>query len=201
MAASPTLIALLAAGSMVLSTSLLAAPAQAQQPCTSGLPVHTIATLGTDYICTLGGVTYLFNDTLNELDNPQAVVNFENTPTAQKIIFDNLSYDGVAVFYYEIFSPTDSLLGADLTHTQDPATPLPLPGTGIFPSPVFPQPPSASPMQLFTVFEPDASTSPVPKLTSLTYTIAKTPTPLPILGAGFAFGFSRQLRRRIQRTS
>lgn len=37
-----------------------------------------------------------------------------------------------------------------------------------------------------------------PSLTSLTYNITQTPGPLPILGAGAAFGFSRKLRRRIK---
>jgi len=199
---------LLTTGGFVLLSAMIAAPAEAAPPCVSGLLISTIVTPpSTGYSCELGGITYSFNNSMAELNSsPTAALYFEDTLLFQKLIFANLSNQGVIQFSYDISTLTESVLAIEQTYEPDPMTPPPLLPpigfTGIETSPGLPFSASPNPLTVEATFDPDTSGNPpYPTLTSLTHTIHKTPAPLPMVGAGLAFAFSRKLRRRIDRLS
>jgi hypothetical protein len=138
--------------------------------------------------------------------SPTAALNFVNTSTFQKLIFANLSNQGSIDFTYNITAITESVISIEQTFEPDPMSPPPLfppfGSTGLSTIPGLPFPPSISPLTVEATYEPDTSGSPpYATLTSLIHTIHKTPAPLPMVGAGMAFAFSRKLRRRIHRAS
>lgn len=193
-------------GIALLFSAMSAAPASAAPPCVSGILISAIVTPpSTGYTCELGGIAYTFDDSMAELNSsPTAALNFINTPTFQKLIFANLSNQGPIGFSYQITSITESVVSIEQSYEPDPMSPPPLfpPDglTGLATFPGLPFPPSPDPLIVEATFEPDTSGNPpFATLTSLTHTIYKTPAPLPMLGSGLAFVFSRKLRRRIHR--
>lgn len=186
----------------MITTALIAPSAKAQTPCMSGLPISTIVSTGSSgYSCELGGLKYTFFDNLGELNNPGSIVNFLDSPNTQVITFANLTSQGTIGFYYELISPIESINQIDLSYSQDPSMPPPM-FEMVTTSPLLPSPPSLASISVETMFEPDTSMAPpFQTLTSMTHTIHKTPAPLPLAGAGLAFGFSRKLRRRIHNAS
>ena len=201
-AATKPWISLLATGGLMITAALIAPSAKAQTPCVSGLPISTIVNTGTTgYSCELGGLKYTFFDNLVDLNNPSAIVNFQDSPNMQLITFANLTSQGSIAFYYEVVSPIETITDIELSYSQDPSMPPPLQElvTGI---PLLPSPPSLSALTVETMFEPDTSMAPpFQTLSTMTHTIHKTPAPLPLAGAGLVFGFSRKLRRRILHAS
>lgn len=204
-AATKPWLALMAVGGMVITTSLMASPAKALPTCVSGLPISTIASTGaTGYSCTLGGLDYKFDSNVGSLDStPSSVVNFFDSPTIQTITFANLDINYDLYFSYTILSPLESITDIVQTYVQNPSSPPPLPAlTGITTTPALPAPPSPIAMVVQATYAFDTSMAPPdPTISSLTHTINKTPGPLPVAGAGLAFGFSRKLRRRIHERS
>jgi hypothetical protein len=201
-AATKPWISLLATGGLMIAAALIAPSAKAQSPCMSGLPINTIVTAGpSGYSCVLGGLKYKFFDNLNELDTPNAFVNFQDSPNMQVITFANLTSQGTIGFYYEVTSPIETINDIELSYSQDPSAPPPTLEL-VETIPLLPAAPSPNPLTVETTFEPDTSMAPpFQTLSSLTHTIHKTPAPLPLAGAGLAFGFSRKLRRRILHAS
>ena len=201
-AATKPWISLLATGGLMITTALIAPSAKAQTPCMSGLPVSTIVSSGSSgYSCELGGLKYTFFDNLGELNNPGSIVNFLDSPNMQMITFANLTSQGSIGFYYELTSPIESINQIDLSYSQTPSAPPPIIEL-VTTSPVLPSAPSPASISVETMFEPDTSMgTPLQTLTSMSHTIHKTPAPLPLAGAGLAFGFSRKLRRRIHHAS
>jgi hypothetical protein len=197
-AATKPWISLLATGGLMITTALIAPSAKAQTQCMSGLPISTIVNSGSSgYSCELGGLKYTFFDNLGELNNPGSIVNFQDSPNMQVITFANLTSQGTIGFYYELISPIESINQIDLSYSQTPLMPTPL-SESVTTSPVLPSAPSPGSISVETWFEPDTSMAPpFQTLTSMSHTIHKTPAPLPLAGAGLAFGFSRKLRRRI----
>lgn len=209
--------ALLAIGGMAISPAILTAPAQANGACASGLLISTIATSGgAGYQCSLDGLTYVFSSDIVELNttpmpgDPYPMVNFEASGSTQKISFVNLKYMGNVVFSYKVSSLTDDILPYSDSvatvlqeYTQDPANAEAPTINIVKSSKVLPEmaptevtfEPNYAPAGLG---DPDAN---VATLTSLTNTIRKTPGPLPIAGAGFAFALSRKLRHRIKQSA
>ncbi len=196
---------LLAAGGIAIGSLLVAPPAQAD-PCTT-TPIKKIVDDGT-YTCLFGKITYTFNTSMGELaQNPGASLRFEHGSTAQKIIFEGLANSGIMYFTYLIQSPYESIIDVEQTYTPYPVVPPPLtPPSDFNPSgiravPALPSIPSEFDVEITAVLEPDTNGSPpYPVFTSLTHTIYKTPSPLPLAGAGLAFAFSRRLRQRIHRS-
>jgi hypothetical protein len=202
-AATKPWISLLATGGLMITAALVAPPAKAQTPCMSGLPVSTIVSSGpSGYSCELGGLNYTFFDNLAELDNPGAIVNFQTSQLLQVITFDNLTTEGAVGFFYKLISPFETITDIQLSYSQDPPLPDPIMEI-LITAPTLPKPPSpVVALTVETVFESDPSVGPpFQTLRSLTHTIHKTPAPLPLAGAGLAFGFSRKLRRRIHNAS
>lgn len=190
---------LVAASSIFIASSLLPMSVNAQTACMSGLPISIIANSGpSGYSCELGGLNYTFFNNLAELDNPNAIVNFQDSPNVQVITFANLTHQGDVGFFYKIISPYEEITDIELFYYQDPSFPYPE-LNGVFTAPTLPKPPSPIyPLTVETIFMPDTSIgSPSQTLISLTHKIYKTPAPLPLAGAYLAFGFSRKIRRRI----
>lgn len=190
---------LIATSSLMIAAALVAPPAKAQTPCMSGLPVSTIVSSGpSGYSCELGGLNYTFFDNLAELDNPGAIVNFQTSRQFQVITFANLTTEGVVGFFYKIISPFETITDIQLSYSQDPPLPDPIMEI-LITAPTLPKPPSpVVALTVETVFESDTSMAPpLQTLRSLTHTIHKTPAPLPLAGAGLAFGMSRRIKTRI----
>jgi hypothetical protein len=196
---------LLSASSVVLGAALSVPSAQAQPLCTDGLLVQFIVN-ATNYACDLGGVTYYFNSSMSELSaaSSAAALYFTDSATVQTINFRNLANSNYIAFSYQIQSPLYQIDAIDQTYQfQNPSTPPPVvPPTGVETSvPNFPpSPPSNLPFTVDVQFQP-ADPPPTPVVTSLTYTIHKSPAPLPLLGTGFAFAFQRRIRERIKHAS
>jgi hypothetical protein len=188
----------------VICGAMAGSPAKALPPCQNGILVSQIVLSGT-YSCDIETISYYFNSSFSELAaNPTAAIYFSHSPMVQTISFQNLdNYDPV-VFNFEMLSPLESILGIDQTYQYlDPNTAPPeTPPTGVASSIPIPTVPSALPFTVDVNFSPDyANTPPDPTITKLTYTIHKTPAPVPLLGAGLLFAYQRKLRRRIKLTS
>jgi hypothetical protein len=184
----------------MLAISVMGLSAQAQTACTNGLPIATIVNSGTlGYTCELGSLKYTFANNIGELNlpNQNGVVNFANSPTSQQIKFENLFFQGLAVFSYSITSTSDTVTSIIQTYTQDIATPPPLESSidayGV-PGPN---------VSVIATLETDGGSPSDPHLTSLTHTLSKAPIPgpLPVMGTAFALGFSRKLRGRVQQAA
>jgi hypothetical protein len=196
---------LLAAGGIAIGSLLVAPPAQAA-PCTT-TPIQKIVDDGT-YTCLFGKITYTFNSSMVELaHNPGASLRFEHSSAEQKIIFDGLANSDLMYFTYNIQSPYESIIDIEQTYTPYPVVPPPLTppndfnASGIRAVPGLPSIPSDFDIEITALLEPDTyGFPPYPVFTSLTHTIYKTPSPLPLAGAGLAFAFSRRLRQRIHRS-
>jgi hypothetical protein len=209
-------IAPLAAGSATLLSALLGLPAQAADPCTSGLLIETIYNSGmTGYSCQFGDLTYNFSSDIVELKDgkpggPAPMVNFETSGELQNVSFVNLYYNKDVMFQYTVTSSKVDILPYDLmtavlqTYTQDPDTPSPADNT-VDVNPLLPMPPNAK-VTMINVFYPysdpaDPFPPEPPRLTSLSNTIRVTPGPLPVVGAGLTFAMSRKLRQRIKQVA
>lgn len=207
--ASKPWASLLTTSGIAFLSAMSTTPASAFPPCESGILISAIVTPpSTGYTCEIGGIGYTFNDSISELNSsPTAALNFINTPTFQKLEFINLSNQGTTIgFNYTIYAISESVLAIEQSYEADPMSPPPLfPPfgiTGVTTAPGLPFLPSPNPRTVEASFEPDTSGNPpFATLTSLTHTIQKTPAPLPMVGAGLAFAFSRKLRRRIHRAS
>ncbi|MFN9661447.1 MAG: hypothetical protein ACK6BC_13955, partial [Cyanobacteriota bacterium] len=208
-AATQSWLALLATGVMVIPASLIALPAKAA-PCTNNLLISTIVAAGpAGYSCELGILQYTFFEDINELGikangqpNTLASISFTNSTYAQEITFQDLDVKNIVYFAYQISAlaeTNETIDSVRQTLVQDPASPPPDPGTtDLTPDPSLPFWPYGSPITLTASYEPSSTAV---TLKQLNHTIEKTPAPLPLAGAGFAFGFSRKLRRRILRAS
>ncbi|MEB3316838.1 MAG: hypothetical protein VKO39_01665 [Cyanobacteriota bacterium] len=165
----------------------------------SGLLIKTIVDAGT-YTCTLGELTYTFSSDLSELNNSTdtSYVNFYDSVPYQEISFLDTAAPDVVGFSYQLLSPIETIDMIDLNFTQDPVNPPPSEAR-VDSTPPLGSPPSI-PYTLTTIIEPAGSAG-SQTLTSLTQKIYKSPAPLPLAGAGLAFGFSRKLRCRIGRAS
>lgn len=184
-----------AACGVLLSGAFALAPAQAASPCPNSILIQTIASLPS-YTCDLGGLMYTFNNSLGSLAgaNPAATLFFQNSTTSLTLKFDNLSTDTLVGFNYKILPVSETILAINQTYQLSPS--LPPPFQNDITTSTLPAPPSPLTTDVQVTFEPDGNT-----LISLTHTIEKTPAPLPIIGTGLVFGFSRKLRRRITRAS
>ncbi len=186
---------LVSAGALLACGSLTIAPAKADPPiCTNGYLIQQIIADGT-YTCQLGNITYGFNGTeLGEftVGNPSAALYFTNAPLFQTISFADMSTTQNLVFSYEITSPVEEILGIEESYLPSTHSPT---YSEIIPTVAFPTAPSLYPFVVANIFSPNL------EINSLTYTIHKTPAPLPIAGASLAFAFQRKLRQRIRQGS
>lgn len=189
----------LIAGLIVMGGILTPATSQAAA-CPAGPPGVPISTLATPpfYTCDIGGFRYIFdiNSDLNELITPTAALIFNALPTVQTLRFTNLANTNIVDFAYKIKPLSGEALDFQQTYLQTPSGSTPLENSWTT-TPVF-SPTNPTDMEIIVraTFEPDNAT-----LTELTHTIVKTPGPLPTLGAGIAFAFSRKLRRRVSGAS
>jgi hypothetical protein len=191
---------LFAASSILFASSLFSINVNAQTSCMSGLLLNTIVNTGsTGYSCDLGGLQYTFYDNLAELNNPNAKINFQDFGSHQNIIFTNLTSQGTFIFNYDVISPNETVERIELSYDQYPRFPTPI-QTNVLTSPFLPSSPSKSPISIETIFIPDdISTPPYQTVTTMTHTIYKTPAPISLVGLGALFGFSRNIRRRINK--
>jgi hypothetical protein len=184
------------AGLIVIGGILAPSTAKAAV-CPVGSPGVPITSLTTFFTCDFSGFNYRFDTSsqLSELTtSPTAALIFEKTPTTQSLRFTNLANTGLVDFIYYVTPLTEEALSIEQTFLQDPAGPTPLEDT-LTTTPFFsPTQPTTMPFDVRATFEPDGTT-----LTQLTHTMYKTPAPLPVLGAGMAFGFCRKLRQRNSR--
>jgi len=192
-AVSTSWLSFLVVSSIAVASVWTGRPASAAPPCVNGLSISTIIS-SSPYECTLGSITYIFDNSLNELNNPNAKINFFTSDLKQEIRFESLSYNGFVSFGYDLITPNDSIESIDQSYT--PATPAAI-NSILDINSVLPADPSDTPYTMYS----ELQLAPGTTLTSLTHTINKTPAPLPVLGAGMAFTFSRRLRRRIARAS
>lgn len=205
-------IALVTAGGLAITSSLLASPAySAQCPSSSKFIDIFGSNLLSPYTCDFGSTTYTFNvgGTAGELARgaaDEATLELSETPLYQIIKYNNLkqSTKSTIIFETEYVSPIDftyvSFSNVEVTFGANPA-PINL---FLFFSPDFPDPlpPAQQNRSLLTEYSVKRPLpSPLPTLTSLTQRIAKVPGPLPIAGATLTFAFSRKLRRRIKSVS
>jgi hypothetical protein len=191
---------LAALGGLMLALFTHDHSAKAQTACMNGLPISTIVSTPSGYTCQSGTLVYTFSSDISELDlpNQDGFVTFVASPTSQQITFDNLSFQGLASFTYDITSASDTVTFIDQTWTQDPSSPPPI-FSGVF---------ASIPSSIVTVLaelETDQSAGPPfdPRLTSLTHTITKVPIPgpLPVVGTALALGFSRSYKNRIRQAN
>ena len=203
-AAKKPWIALLATGGLVMSTSLIASPAHAA-PCVSGLLISTVVSAGSaGYSCELSSLTYTFYDNMVELTNgaPNAAINFVANGDLQTITFTNLALSKYAVFTYDVLSPVKQVESVVMAYDPDPILPTPYLPPTVTPSPDLPTPASTTPVSFTVEFDPDtADPNNLAVVSGMSNDIFYTPAPLPALGAGLAFGFTRKLRRRISQVA
>lgn len=193
----------LIAGLFVIGGLLVPSAVKAFQ-CPTGpsvVPIATIAAPGTTYTCDLGGFNYLFDDRsdLAELTvSSTAALVFETSPTEQKLIFKNLANPSPVDFVYFVTPLTEEAIEIKQTYMQSPSGSIPLENLLTTVPSFSPGSPTITPFEVRATFKPDNAT-----LTELTHTMVKTPAPapLPLLGAGLTFGFTRKLRRRITAAS
>ena len=204
-AAKKPWIALLAIGGLVMSTSLIASPAHAAPPCLSGLKIQTVVDAGAGgYSCELSSLTYTFYDNMVELTTgaPDAAINFDTNGDLQTISFTKLALAKYTVFTYEVLSPVKQVESVDMAFDPDPLIPTPYIPPIVTPSPILPTPASTSPVSFTIEFDPDtADPNNLAVVRGMSNVIFYTPAPLPVLGAGLAFGFTRKLRRRINQVA
>lgn len=180
-----------------MSTALILSPAHAAPPCVSGLKISTVVGAGaTGYSCELGSLTYTFNDTMSELTNgaPDAAINFDVNGDLQTISFSKLVLVDYAIFNYEVLSPLKQVETAVIAYAPDPILPTPFLPPTLTSSPALPTPGSTTPVTMTVEYDPAPNSTPI---IGMSNAIFYTPAPLPLLGAGLAFGFTRKLRRRI----
>jgi hypothetical protein len=191
---------LAALGGLMLALFMHDHSAKAQTACMNGLPISTIVSTSGGYTCQSGTLVYTFYDTIADLNLPDqnGFVTFVASPTTQQITFENLSFQGLTSFNYDITSASDTVTFIEQTWTQD----LP------FPPPISSEVFASLPSSIVTVIaelETDQSFGPPfdPRLTSLTHTITKVPIPgpLPVVGTALALGFSRSYRNRIRQAN
>jgi hypothetical protein len=191
---APLIAALIVTGGLLVPTTVRAAACPTGSP---GVPITTLAT-PPFFSCELGGFRYLFDirSQLSELTaSPTAALIFETSQFSQTLRFTNLANNDPVDFIYFVTPLTEEAVTIQQLFTQSPAgSPPPFEdslatSTGL---------PTTSPFDVRAIFEVD---NPSITLTELTHTMVKTPGPLPILGAGATFAFSRKLRRRISRGS
>jgi hypothetical protein len=183
-------------GGLLTPSSVNAAACPTGDP---GIPISVLATPGSPYTCDLGGFNYLFDDRsgLSELGaSSTAALVFETTPAEQKLIFKNLANSSLVDFIYFVTPLTEEALEIKQTFVQTPPGSTPVENLIITVPSFSPGSPTTMPFDVRATFEPDNAT-----LTELTHTMVKTPAPLPLLGAGLTFGFTRKLRRRIAAVS
>jgi hypothetical protein len=153
---------------------------------------QTITAGFTGYVCDLGDVQYTFGNDLGEF-------------TGGQILFT----DGAALQEIE-FLPATPITDPIISFTLGAAITAPNTITKVTSSPTFsgtialdtleyPAAPQANPFSSGNIIANFIGTGGA--LSSYSLNITKTPGPLPILGAGAAFGMSRKLRRRITQVS
>jgi hypothetical protein len=189
---------LIAIGSLLITSTMFSPNANAQTICKSGLLISTIVNYGsTGYKCELGDLQYTFYENIVELNNPNAKINFLDSRTFQKITFTDLNSQGVVAFYYDVVSPFETVTKIEMAYNQEPLFPIPF-QSEVSSIPILPSSPSLGPITVETNFTPDDSlVPPYQTLTSLTHTIYKTPSPLPLFGVPLVFGFCRKIKTRI----
>ncbi len=179
-------------------------PAKALPACQNGILIQDIVTMGF-YDCSLDTIDYSFNSSIIELaSKPNSAIFFTSTSMTQTISFQPLENLDPVIFNFTMRSPFDSVLAIDQGYQfLDPATAPPsVPPTGVAATVPIPTTPSSLPFIVNVDFTPDYSiTPPDPTIIQLTYTIHKTPAPLPFLGSALAFAFQRKLRHRIKLAS
>lgn len=188
---APFLVALIATGGILAPTIARAAA------CPTSVAISVIAT-PPSYTCDIGGFNYLFDirSQLSELTiSPTATLFFETSPLSQTLRFSNLANSGPVDFIYFVTPLTEEAVDIQQTFTQSPAGSPPPFDNQLTTSVGLP---TTFPFEVRASFEVD---DPSVMLTELTHTMVKTPGPLPILGAGVTFAFSRKLRRRISSAS
>jgi hypothetical protein len=195
-AAKKTWIFLFASAGTMLAGSIIPSPAQAVD-CISGKLISEIVQSGS-YSCRLGEQNYSFNASVGELDNvtQTSTIEFFDSKNMQQIRFTNTGATDFVLFNYSVVSPTESIDDIQISYNQTPSAPPPL-TVLVATNSGLPYSPSTVPLVLDTLFDPDTSQG-TQTLTALTHTIYKSPAPLPLVGAGFVFGFSRKLRRRVR---
>ena len=170
-----------------------------------------VVLLGYDYILTdvnVSGVISIFNNnasTINGPFNSQVVLNFDRLDANSNIAFNpisataagslspgssaNLPLTGSA---NGVFSPDPYIVLANPTpYTAPPSTPLPS-LTSYQASWSYLSPPA------LTGFADSTVSGRIAVRWHYSYDIQTVPAPLPLLGAGVGFAFSRNLRRRIR---
>lgn len=192
-------IATLAVGGMALSAAVLPAPAGAAS-CPSSVPLSSVLAAA-PYTCSLGSVSYSLNiqNSWQDLIAPGAQVFFLDGPTTQKININNLNFGFAQPLFLksQLVSPVDEIISFTTDYTYNPLSPGLTPGDSVTPPlPVIPTIPP-------TTIAVDSFASPVdafdaPTVTAISFTITKTPAPLPIAGAALTYGFARKLRRRVK---
>jgi hypothetical protein len=195
----------IASTAALLLCAAAAAPAKAQTPCPSSkLIAEIVNSVPPEYTCDLGNITYEFNQTLNNFYfmSTDATIVFSDTPTFQKISFQLLKNNSILSFYFRVTSPYEAILQIDQEASLNSSPPLYPPfGLTAVTTSVDPLPsnPSTIPFDIEAIYDPDTSVLPQPPIiNALTYTIYKTPAPLPLAGTGFVFALTRKLRKRIR---
>lgn len=194
-------------GALLLCAATAAAPVKAQTPCPgSKLIEEIVSSTPATYTCELGNITYEFNQTLNVfyIANPAAKIVFTDAPSSQTLSFQNLSNDNIVGFDFKIKSPFESILQIDQTASLNSSPPLYPPNglTSVNTTEALPTNPSLVPFNVEVIYEPDTFALPQPPIiNTLTYTIQKTPAPLPLAGTSFAFALSRKLRKRLRQVT
>jgi hypothetical protein len=198
-AAKKTWISLFATASTMILGAIIPSPAKAVD-CVSGKLISEIVVAG-NYSCRLGQQDYTFNSSVGELDNATqtSTIDFYDSQYMQQIIFTNTGSEDFVLFNYTVVSQTESIDDIQVSYTLSPSLPPPLSSAVATSSPL-PYAGSPLPLTVDGIFDPDTSLG-TQTLTSLTHTIYKSPAPLPLAGAGLAFGFSRKLRRRVMQAS
>jgi hypothetical protein len=206
-------------GALSLSSALLTSPSHAAFVICS--PTNATAlwnSLATGDTCTVGDKKLTILQ--NTMDNPNGVLTFSSPtgmPEVHTLTATGGSFDTSGVFKYSLEVVGSPELIKSLSYTNgtsltSPAAPnytwgIDILGTTSTPNFTYSDTKGPNPPLVLTPITPNQGIIEVTHNYSLgsgapmqqfTDSVMQTPGPLPILGAGAAFGFSRTMRRRIK---
>jgi hypothetical protein len=164
-----------------LASAALSVNGSAVHACPT-IPINDILS-GAVTSCSVGDKTFTFNGLDSDLAGGSLKI-IANGPL-YTLDFGGFSPNPVTAtiaFSYtvDVISGTEKIISAGAS-------------TGII-LPIFPLPDTSVEL----IYSNSVNNSPLPSFTNI---ITQTPGPLPILGAGAAFGFSRKLRKRIKQSA
>lgn len=171
------------------SLACFSTPSAQAAPCAT----QTITNSFAGYICELDDVQYTFGSDLPEFTGGQIL--FTGGATSQTIEFLPASPINNPIISFSV----GAVITAPNQITQVTRSYI-FPGTPIIDTLEYPAAGQAIPFSSGNIIANLTGVGPG-GLSSYSLNITKTPGPLPILGAGAAFGMSRKLRRRIKQVS